>query len=61
MQGKDIPVTEEEPLTLPFGSLLRFRKTGVAGQPKPVAPNTGLRRKLDSIFPPLALFGPKKK
>ena len=30
---QDVPVVEEETLTLPFGTLLRFRKTGVTGQP----------------------------
>jgi poly(3-hydroxybutyrate) depolymerase len=40
---QDIPVVEEQTLTLPFGTLLRFRKTGVTGQPPVllVAPLSG--------------------
>jgi poly(3-hydroxybutyrate) depolymerase len=41
--GRTVPVTEEKILTLPFGTLLRFRKEGVAPQPKVmlVAPLSG--------------------
>jgi poly(3-hydroxybutyrate) depolymerase len=39
----DIPVTEEDVLKLPFGTLLHFRKSGVAGEPPVllVAPLSG--------------------
>jgi len=41
--GRCVPVTEEQVLTLPFGTLLRFARTGVAGQPRVllVAPLSG--------------------
>ncbi len=41
--GVDVPVTEETVLALPFGTLLRFRKNGIEGQPKVllVAPLSG--------------------
>ena len=40
---REIPVTEEKVLTLPFGTLLRFRKEGVSSQPPVllVAPLSG--------------------
>jgi poly-beta-hydroxyalkanoate depolymerase len=31
--GQSVPVVEEVALTLPFGTLLHFRKPGIAGQP----------------------------
>jgi poly(3-hydroxybutyrate) depolymerase len=39
----DVPVAEEEALRLPFGTLLRFRKVGVTGEPPVllVAPLSG--------------------
>ena len=33
VDGQSIPVAEEKVLTLPFGTLLHFRKEGVTGQP----------------------------
>jgi len=33
VDGQSIPVAEEKVLTLPFGTLLHFRKEGVSGQP----------------------------
>jgi poly(3-hydroxybutyrate) depolymerase len=41
--GRDVTVTEEKTLTLPFGTLLRFRKEGMNGQPPVllVAPLSG--------------------
>jgi poly(3-hydroxybutyrate) depolymerase len=41
--GRPLPVREEEVLALPFGTLLRFAKAGVTGQPKVllVAPLSG--------------------
>jgi poly(3-hydroxybutyrate) depolymerase len=41
--GESVPVVEEETLILAFGTLLRFRKPGVAGQPPVllVAPLSG--------------------
>ena len=43
VDGREIPVAEEEVLALPFGTLLRFRKEGAAPQPKVllVAPLSG--------------------
>ena len=40
---REVPVTEEKILALPFGTLLRFRKAGPAGQPKVllIAPLSG--------------------
>ena len=43
MEGRAVPVTEETALRLPFGTLLRFARTGVIGQPRVllVAPLSG--------------------
>src|SRR5207248_1883299 len=40
---EDVPVEEEEVTATPFGALVRFRKTGVTGQPRVmlVAPLSG--------------------
>jgi len=42
-EGRAVPVTEETALRLPFGTLLRFARTGVSGQPRVllVAPLSG--------------------
>ena len=43
MEGGAVPVTEETALRLPFGTLLRFARAGVSGQPRVllVAPLSG--------------------
>jgi poly(3-hydroxybutyrate) depolymerase len=43
VEGRPVAVTEEAVMTLPFGTLLRFAKAGVRGQPKVllVAPLSG--------------------
>lgn len=43
VEGRSVPVREEVTLKLPFGSLLRFARAGVEGQPKVllVAPLSG--------------------
>ena len=43
VDGRPVPVTEQQVTTLPFGTLLRFRKTGMPAQPKVllVAPLSG--------------------
>lgn len=43
VEGRTVPVREEQVLKLPFGTLLRFARAGVAGQPKVllVAPLSG--------------------
>ena len=43
MGGEDVPVEEEEAMTTPFASLVRFKKAGIVGQPRVllVAPLSG--------------------
>ena len=43
VDGRTVPVTEEQVLKLPFGTLLRFARAGVKGQPRVllVAPLSG--------------------
>ena len=43
VEGRTVPVTEQEVLKLPFGTLLRFARQGMAGQPRVllVAPLSG--------------------
>jgi poly(3-hydroxybutyrate) depolymerase len=46
VEGREVPVVEDTVLTLPFGTLLRFRKTDTDLPPQPkvllVAPLSGL-------------------